>query len=95
VQCRCPASWLREFAATFPGHDVGDHSKEHLNAFIAAHARLSAKSRNDRRAVVRQFLKWCVRNDYLTMKPLTIELTKRQKRELQSLRWKTPKAWCG
>lgn len=60
------ASWLRDFAATFPGHDVGDLSKDHLNVYVGAHAKLSAKSRNDRRAVVKLFLKWCVRNDYLT-----------------------------
>jgi len=60
------ATWLREFAATFPGHDVGDITKEHLNLYVTAHAKLGAKSRNDRRAVVKQFLKWCVRNDYLT-----------------------------
>lgn len=59
------ASWLTKFAATFPGNDVGDLSKDHLNAYIAAFSELSAKSRNDRRAVVKQFLKWCVRNDYL------------------------------
>jgi integrase len=32
---------------------------------MGGHSELSAKSRNDRRAVVRQFLKWCVRKDYL------------------------------
>ncbi len=60
------ANWLREFAATFPGHDVGDLSKSHLNTYLTAYAKLSAKSRNDRRGVVKLFLKWCVRNDYLT-----------------------------
>ncbi len=60
------ASWLRKFAAAFPGNDVGDLTKDHLNAYIEAHSKLSAKSRNDRRAVVKQFLKWCVRNDYLS-----------------------------
>ncbi len=60
------ATWLREFAATFSGHDVRDITKEHLNLYVSAYAELSAKSRNDRRAVVKQFLKWCVRNDYLT-----------------------------
>ncbi len=59
------ANWLGKFAATFPGHDVGDLSKDHLNRYMAAYAELSAKSRNDRRAAVKLFLKWCVRNDYL------------------------------
>jgi integrase len=60
------ANWLRDFSATFPGHGVGDISKVHLNAFIAEYDDLSAKSRNDRRAVVKQFLRWCVRQDYLS-----------------------------
>jgi integrase len=60
------ANWLQKFAKSFPGNDVCDLSKDHLNAYIAAYSELSAKSRNDRRAVVKQFLKWSARNDYLT-----------------------------
>jgi integrase len=37
------------------------------NAYIQAHADVSAKSRNDRRATVKMFLTWAVRNDYLSM----------------------------
>jgi integrase len=65
------ASWLKKFAGAFPGYDVGDLNKEHLNAYMAAFSELSAKSRNDRRAILKLFLKWCVRNDYL---PLTHRL---------------------
>jgi integrase len=57
--------WLNEFADTFPGHTVVDLTKDHLNAYIGAHTKLSAKSRNDRRAIVRMFLDWCARHDYL------------------------------
>jgi hypothetical protein len=56
--------WLREFARTFPGHAVCDLTKQHLNTYIAAYNHLSVKSRNERRNVVRMFLKWCVRQDY-------------------------------
>jgi integrase len=58
-------SWLREFASTFPGTAVCDLSKEHLNAYIRAHADVSPKNRNDRRATVKMFLTWAARNDYL------------------------------
>ena len=57
--------WLREFAATFPGHAVADLGKPHLDAYMAAHAKLAPKTRNERRNVVRMFLKWCVSQDYL------------------------------
>jgi integrase len=60
------ATWLRSFAKAFPGHKIGDLTKEHLNGYIAGFKELSAKSRNDRRAVVKLFLGWCVRNDFLT-----------------------------
>lgn len=60
------SNWLREFAETFPGHNVGDISKEHVNTYVASHAKFSAKSRNDRRAILKHFLKWCVRHDYLS-----------------------------
>src|ERR1035441_8001070 len=59
------AMWLNEFAGTFPGHAVCDLTKEHLNTYIGKFKELSAKSRNDRRAVVKMFLGWCVQKDYL------------------------------
>jgi integrase len=59
------AMWLNEFAKTFPGHAVCDITKDHLNAYIGGFKELSAKSRNDRRAVVKMFMRWCVAKDYL------------------------------
>jgi len=59
------AMWLNGFAGTFPGHAVCDLTKEHLNTYIGKFKELSAKSRNDRRAVVKMFLGWCVQKDYL------------------------------
>jgi integrase len=58
--------WLTEFAKTFPGHAVSDLTKEHLNTYIGAFKELSSKSRNDRRAVVKMFLRWCVAKDYIS-----------------------------
>lgn len=57
--------WLREFSKTFPGYVVCDLTKELLNTYMARHGTLSPKTRNERRNVVRMFLKWAVRQDYL------------------------------
>ena len=57
---------LNEFAAKFPGHAVCDLGKQHLDLYMAAHAGLSPKSRNERRMTLRMFLKWCVAKDYLS-----------------------------
>lgn len=59
------AMWLSEFANTFPNYAVCDLGKENLNTYIGKFKELSAKSRNDRRAIVKQFLGWCVAKDYL------------------------------
>jgi integrase len=58
---------LRRFAATFANTAVCDLAKEHLDAFMAAEpvAEFSHKTRNHHRAVIRQFLQWAVRKDYL------------------------------
>jgi integrase len=56
---------LTEFAGAFPGTAVADLAKTHIDAYIAAHEKLSPKSRNHLRATVRMFLKWCGRRDYL------------------------------
>ena len=60
------AMWLREFAGTFPNTAVCDLKKDLLNGYLSAFSHLSARSRNVRRIVVSMFLKWCVRQDYLT-----------------------------
>jgi integrase len=59
------AMWLREFARTFPGHAVCDLSREHLTAYVNGHSDVSPRTRNSRRATVKQFLKWCVERDFL------------------------------
>ncbi len=58
--------WLREFAATFPGHAVCDLTKQHLSTYMNGHGNVAPKTRNERRNVVRMFLKWAVRQDYLS-----------------------------
>jgi integrase len=59
------AMWLNEFEGTLRNKDVCDISKEDLNIYIKKFSGLSAKSRNDRRAIVKQFLRWCVAKDFL------------------------------
>ncbi len=58
---------LRRFAGSFTGYAVCDLAKHDLDAFMSAKAiaEFSAKSRNHHRAVIRQFLEWAVRKDYL------------------------------
>ena len=68
---------LRKFADTFTGTLVCDLSKEHLDKFISTLGEqttksrnrrkiVSAKSRNHYRGMIRQFLQWAVRKDYLS-----------------------------
>jgi len=68
---------LRRFADTLAGHAVCDLTKAHLDTFISElgeqktksrnHRKIdSAKSRNHYRGVIRQFLAWCARKDYLS-----------------------------
>jgi len=68
---------LQKFAAGFTGTAVCDLTKAHLDKFMDNLGRLksnspnqrkalSAKSRNHYRAVIRQFLAWAVRKDYLS-----------------------------
>lgn len=58
--------WLREFANTFPGHAVCDLKKGMLDSYIGALTEVGPKTRNERRGVVRMFLKWAVSQDYLS-----------------------------
>ena len=69
---------LEKFADAFPGTAVCDLTKGHLDGFIESLDKLKSKSRNRRkavspksrnhyRAVVRQFLLWAVRKDYLSV----------------------------
>jgi integrase len=58
---------LRRFAGSFSGYAVCDLGKHDLDGFISSEAvaDLSAKSRNHHRAVIRQFIEWAARKDYL------------------------------
>ena len=58
--------WLREFAKTFPNSAVCDLTKAHLDSYMAALADLGPKTRNERRGLVKMFMRWCVEKDYLT-----------------------------
>jgi len=57
--------WLREFAEAFPGHDVCDLTKQHLDAYMTKFAKAAPKTRNERRGVVKMFLAWAVEQDFL------------------------------
>jgi integrase len=57
--------WLREFGNSFPGHVVSELTKDFLNAYMATHSGAAPKTRNERRGVVKMFLRWCVEKDYL------------------------------
>jgi integrase len=59
------AMWLNQFAGTLPGHTVLDIGKKHLDIYMGSFSGLSPKSRNDRRAIVKQLLRWCAAKDYL------------------------------
>ena len=66
-------SWLREFAATFPGTAVCDLSKEHLHAYSQTFKNFTPKTKNHRRATVKMFLNWATRNDYLPVNHRLLE----------------------
>ena len=59
------ARMLNEFSTTFSALDVCDLTKQQLDLFISAHAKLSPKSRNHYRTTLRMFLGWCQRLDYV------------------------------
>ena len=63
---RMVALWLRWFSETFPGTAVCDLTKEHLNLFMRKFSGQSAASRNHYRGVVKMFLRWAVKNDFLS-----------------------------
>jgi integrase len=58
--------WLRWFAKAFPATAVCDLSKEHLNIWIRKFSGQSAVSKNHYRGVVKMFLRWAVKNDFLS-----------------------------
>jgi integrase len=77
-------TWLREFAATFPGHHLGDLNRDFLATYMAEYATLSPKSRNDRRAAVSMFMRWCARQDYLPQTHRLFEADAMQREQLDT-----------
>ena len=71
VYARNVASWLTGFAEAFPGHNVADLTPELLGAYFTSFRKLSEKARNDRRATLGMWLRWCGRKDYLPEPQLT------------------------
>ena len=70
--------WLREFAAAFPGHAVNELTKQHLDLYMGRHAKAAPKTRNERRAMVRMFLKWAAVQDYVAANHRLLEATEMQ-----------------
>jgi integrase len=77
-------TWLREFSETFPGHRLGDLNRDFLATYLGTFSALSPKSRNDRRAAVAMFLRWCARQDYLPQTHRLLEADAMQKEQLDT-----------
>lgn len=60
------ASWLRDFAKTFPATAVNELTREHLTLYFDAQNKKSPKSRNHYRGAVKMFLSWSAKRDYLS-----------------------------
>lgn len=84
--------WLNEFADTFPGHCACDLHQKHIDVYLVARCDLSPKSRNDRRAVLRMFLGWCVRRQYLPANHRLLEADKmkKEKRDCEEIDFYRP-----
>jgi integrase len=67
------SGWLRGFAITFPATAICDLTKDHLNLYFNPLTEVGTKNRNDQRAVVKMFLSWAVRQDYLAVNHRLIE----------------------
>jgi integrase len=57
--------WLRKFAATFSNSAVSDLTKDHLDMYMDGQAEVGPKTRNEKRSVVKMFLTWAAKKDYL------------------------------
>ena len=77
-------SWLRQFSGTFPGHHLADLDRKFLAKYLEEFSDLSAKSRNDRRAAVAMFLRWCARQDYLPQTHRLLEADAMQKEQIDA-----------
>jgi integrase len=87
------AMWAREFAKTFPGYAVCDLTKELFNAYMANHGAVSPKTRNERRNVIRMFIKWAERQDLLARNNRLLEADSmtREVAEPEEIQLYTPK----
>ena len=65
VYARNVASWLTGFSDTFPGHLVSDVCAEFVEKPLAKFSDQSAKARNDRRAALGLWLRWCGRKEFI------------------------------
>jgi integrase len=59
------AMWLREFAETFTAHQLAELTAKLLSAYMSAHRKVTPRTRNARRNVVKMFLRWAMRANYL------------------------------
>jgi integrase len=57
--------YVKGLSDAFPNHDLGDLTKAHLDQYLASLTHLAPMTRNNVRAAVRLFLRWCIRQDYL------------------------------
>ena len=87
------AMWAREFAKTLPGYAVCDLTKELFNAYMANHGAVSPKTRNERRNVIRMFIKWAERQDLLARNNRLLEADSmtREVAEPEEMQLYTPK----
>jgi integrase len=57
--------YVKGLSDAFPGHDLADLTKAHVDQYLASLAHLAPMTRNNVRAALRLFIRWCVRQDYL------------------------------
>jgi integrase len=65
VYARNVATWLNDFAGTFPGHLVSDLVPDFIEKHLSRFSGLSEKARNDRRGAISMWLRWCGRKDFI------------------------------
>jgi integrase len=71
VYSRNLESWLTKFADTLPSHLVSDLAPEILEKYLVQFVKISAKARNDRRAAIGMFLRWCGRRELIDPQQLS------------------------
>lgn len=73
IYVRSLTRFLTEFAEAMSGHALTDLTRNHLDLYLDNLGKLSPKSRNDRRAALRMFIKWAVSRDYLPVNHRLLE----------------------